>query len=478
MKKTNKLKNFDDILEFLSYDPEHIISQLKRKKKFINEWIEAFLEEKPIIEPSVRWDASSNYFPIWANNFLKLTKEICQNCVFFNKECTNNEELNKCLDKYYSFIDLHTGRIDKVNEQTVNTFKNKMQQVLNGSEVYVSDTKYEYTTEIDSGKFDNREIRDMKKSIYGFPLLKTEIDRHASYYQDEFNDVIRITENHTHNYNCNKIQRSVFIFISLYYLFFWDFLNNKKLRDCPNAYEVKLLTDERDMWIAEGDIIFRPKTKTPEEMEERANQTELPNYDPSYKKNHNYLFKHEIVPIEKVFEFADMLNKLIGYQKLSSIVEADLPNDVNNLFKRLIKNKKMLKTPLRSDGRGNANYTKCEEHNLKKYFTYQSYKLLITFLLSVSETKLRNKKPNIPRKNIELLLKKIEQYPSSNLTELIEKYKIGKYSTVMDIINNNINDHPNYDKYERYDPYGKAKRIIEEASKDQNKKWLDKIYSD
>ncbi|RLC54811.1 MAG: hypothetical protein DRH89_08970, partial [Candidatus Cloacimonadota bacterium] len=353
--------------------------------------------------------------------------------------------------------------------------------------------------EINSGKFDTKEIRkrliklydqknddpkelnkivrDMKKYIHEFSLLKTEIDRDASYYEDEFNDVIRITENHTQNYDYNKIQRSVFIYVSLFYFFFWDFLNNKKLRDCPSAYEVKLVTDERDMWIAEGDIIFRPKTKTSEEMEERANQTELPNYDPSYKKTHYYLFEFETVPIEKIFEFTSRIDKLIGYQKLTSIVETDLPDDVKNLFKILIKKKKMLKTPLKSDGRGNANYRNCEESDLKRYFTYQSYTLLLTFLLRISKTVFRNKIPSIPRDKIELLIMKMKQGSESNLREIIEKNNIGSYSTVMDILNNNITDHPNFDKNERYERYGMARSILESATKNQNNEWLYGIYS-
>ena len=494
-----KIKNFDDILQFLSDDSEHIISQLKKKKTFINDWIDVFFKEKPIIEPSVKWEPSNEYHPVWANKVFKLAKEICQNCKFYDNKCTNNNELNHCLEEYSNFITFHARRIEKVNDFTLKVLVNKIEQVLHGSDVYVSDKKVEYSTEINSGKFDprkirkriiklyeaknedliekNKIIRDMKRYIHEFPLLKTEIDRDESYYEDEFNDVIRITENHTKNYNYDKIHKSVFIYASLFYLFFWDFLNKTKLRDCPNAYEVELKTDQRELWIAEADIVFRPKGKTQEEVETKANLTELPNYDPAYKQTHFYLFEHENVPIEKIFEFADKLNSLVSYQKLSSITNQDLPEDVRTMFKTLIKKKKMLKIPLISDNRGNINYRECEESDLKRYFTYQSYKLLITFLFSVSKTKLRKKKPSIPREKIELLLKKIKQYPSYNLTELIEKYNIGKYSTVMDILNNNIEDHPNYDKNKGYDLKGKAKEIIIEATNNQNKLWLDGIYS-
>jgi len=496
MKENIKMKNFDDVLEFLSDNPEHIISQLKRKKNFIKEWINVFLNEKPIVEATVKWTASQEHYPSWTNELLILANEICQNCQFYTTKCTSSREKEKCLNNYFSLIDLHISRMEKTNSHLI---KDKMKKVLDGVEVYVSDKQVEYTSEINSGKFDTRKIRerlrklyeeknncpeeknkiirDMKRYVHEFPLLKTELDRDASYFEDKFNDIIRITENHTNNYEYRKIQRSAYIFVSLFYLFFWDFLNKTKLRDTPNAYEVQLKTDERVMWVAEHDIVFRPNNQTPEEVEEKANQTKILNYDPSYKQTHFYLFEHDIIPIEKIFDLAKKINELVNYYKLSSISYNDFPYKVKCFFETQIKKKNMLRTPLRSDGLGNQDYRKCKKNDLKRYFTYKSYILLFTFLSSALDTTFRVKKPSIPRSKIELLIKMIRQ-EDDNLSNIIKRYNIGEKSTVMDFINNNIEDHPKFEQYESYPKYGKAKIIILEATEYQNSDWLDKIYSD
>jgi tRNA U55 pseudouridine synthase TruB len=555
MKNEKKIKNFNDILKFLSKDPEYIISHLRQKNKFIKEWLEVFLEERPIIEATVKWRETKNYYPKWSNSFFELAKKICQECPYYiNSKCSNSEQKHKCIANYNTLIELQLAELKEANSTTLDEIKEKLVNTLDGKTEFVDNVNAEYSSEIDSGKFDTKKIRtslnnlhnlknlpqdetkseeqeessdteqngsdknnlesaaeklqgeskkidpkeeniilrDMKKYIHCFKLLEIKTDKGVKYYENEFNKIAKNIVEYEHDLSIFKIQRPVINYISLYYLFFWDFLNNMKLRDAPSAFEVESKISERQIWIAEKDVVQLPEDKTPEEVEQQANETELPHYDPSYAQTHPYLFKHEQITIDQFIEMAEKLKRLVHYNKLASISYEDFPNQIKRMFNNLVEKKKMLLSYLTADGKGNIGLNSIKEDKLEKWFKYKIYEQFSSFIIAVLLTSFRKKPPSIPKARLLDICKQIKEKAKQekninkvSLSKIIDEMnkkgisKQGnlneiKYSTITDLLRNKIKDHPNFDKSE--DTEKDYKKIIAESSFINNKIWVDGMY--
>ena len=523
------MKNFYDILNFLSEDSATIISKLRQKNVYIRDWIKVFVEEIPIIEATVKWNELKDYYPKWSNDLFEFAGKVCQECPHYNKsECNNSEEKKKCIADYNNLIELQIGKLNQANDVTLKKIKEKLVNQLNGAEEYVDNIKTDYSSEIDSGKYDIKKIRtglndlyqsvsrqqeekenkekstskkidskseniilrDMKKYIHCFKLLKIETDRTVKYYEEDFNEIIKNIVEHDSRMCYYKIQQPAIAYISLYYMFFWDFLNNMKLRDAPTAFIVESKIDERQLWIAENNVIQLPKDKTPEEVEKETNETELTSFDPSYKKKYPYFFEHEQITFAQVMDFAERLKKLVNYTKLDSISIENFPNDIKNMFDKLVKKKKMLRSFIKADGKGNVGINSTDTDKLKKWFNYKIYEQFFSFIIAILSTSLRNKLPSIPKKKILKICEMIKQQAETekNINKISLNKIVGdinkarnvgesniKYTTLTDTLRNRIKDHPNFDKAKNKER--EYKKIIAKSSASKNREWVNIMFN-
>lgn len=93
-----KIKNFDDIIEFLEQPNPTIITYLKKKKNFIEKWFDVYLNDLPEINANLQYlDVTKNLqnCPTWISDFEELIIKICDNCkhgyvIFCFQKCNMN----------------------------------------------------------------------------------------------------------------------------------------------------------------------------------------------------------------------------------------------------------------------------------------------------------------------------------------------------------------------------------------------------
>jgi len=540
--KKHRIKNFDDILEFLSQEPTKIISKLKKKKTFIGKWFEQYLDDLPQIEVNLRHfdeTRSLHELPIWTDKFLDLISNICKECGYYNPKigCKDDTQRQVCISIYKSLLVRHQEISRQDNNRAFATVEEEIEKITRGKSSNFSarnsliyrcgltyrkpsldkilkrikdDISYEksnkklyipLTLSERTDKYKKNIITQSEKSDYledpnewknysdgtlrkikaGFPIFEINISFSKNFrpldLENFFREIVGKILQQQVTLSLSDLGRAALSYVCLFYLFFWDLLNQMYLRNAPDLYEKIIRTNNLDEAVMILSYVQNREDEDYTDVNDFANQINSPSFNPNYQESHPYLFKSEKINQDQFFNLYHAINALMKTKDITSISEEDLQKNVRDKINRLVKDKEILRRSLSSDDSGVVlnSLENMDKADLKRHLQYKVFMIFIQFITSLTETQFRIQRPYFNQSQLNRLCRIIRENPDKNMKEIITECNLGNYSTVMEHLEEAIKKHPDFNNWKRSTRYGIVQDIIFNATYNANKKWITEI---
>lgn len=517
MKETKKMKDFDDIIEFLEQPSSKVITYLKQHKNYIEKWFDEYLKEFPEINANLQYldvTKSLQNCPTWISDFEELMIQICKNCKHHNEEmagCSNLVEMKKCVSNYKDLVSNQCSNCDYNSEKCTKNILVRLEKIYKNKLPGFRFINYAiYSSRLSFTKYSSKiidtnrkketnsantieEIKDysagmMKKHKSGFPLLNCNF-KFEDHFDKKcltklFNEITSRHINNDQDIPLRKIDCIALKIVSLYYLFFWDLLNKTFLRDCPSDYEIMSKTSN---YNEEGMILantLNDGKRSSEEIEDWANNIKNPNYDPRFKDVHSYLFQPMKINKDQFQRLLKSIDRLLMNINFSH-PEKELPEEIRKKIDSLVKRKRMLRSPIKKQtGKSvTIDFNIIDGDRLNKYFNYKIHLNYFLLFYALFDTNFRNKKSKILTedlineirkgyKNVKNLKEICDNFNANlSLEDIENNIKPVVYTSVSGEIKKKIVFHPDY-KNNYKGLYDKPKDIIRKASLKNHQEWI------
>lgn len=507
----HNVNGFNEIIAFLSQPPTKVVFLLKRKKKFIQEWFNEYLDELPDIFVKLHHidiSKSIQQCPSWFNDFFVLIEKICLECKYYDKiinKCSQENKKKNCISAYNNIIILRCNKCVEESDICKIFIKKEINKICNGSKpsmpfkntvIYSSNLNFsKYPINEILKRMNNETISSdnpeewkqysiglLKKHRHNFPLLKVTFELGVSFsitkLEQLFNKILQKFTDKNYNLPLRQIETPALKVINLYYMFFWDLLNKTKLRNSPSLYEVIDKTsnyNEAGMILAFG---LNHQKIDKNKIVDFVNEIKHPKFDSNYKNSNKHLFQHDSISRIQFQKFTNAITQISSTLGLTSVSEMDLPNNIRKKIDGFVKKKRFLRSPidLKNNLEATINLNDVNKTKMLRYFDYAIHLRFICFIYSLINTKFRNRKSSVLDKKTLYELCSAIKKEDLPLKTIIEKNNLGKYSSIMDALDKLIKQHPEYKKNIRDSKYGVAQEIIRNSKTVNDCTWIEKLY--